>query len=67
MFICLFIFIYFPNSCADRGSHKQNSIEACWFPMARRLEKGFREGSAAQKCMFAQGFLVKVFLFYNFL
>lgn len=33
----------FPNSRADRGSNRSNSIEACWFPSGCRLEKGFRE------------------------
>ena len=33
--------------------------------MACRLQKGFCEGSAGQKCIFAQGFSVKIALFYN--
>ena len=56
----------FPNSCADRGSHGLNSIQACWFPLGCRLEKGFREGSACQKSILAAGLPLKVHHFYNF-
>ena len=37
----------FPNSCADRGSNRENSIEACCYEIACRLENGFRESFAA--------------------
>ena len=63
----LFLFsFFFPNSCADRGSNRENSIEACLSHLCRRLEKGFREGSACQKSILAAGLPFKVPLFYNF-
>ena len=57
---------FFPNSCADRGSHGLNSMQACYCPLGCRSEKGFREGSACQKSILAAGFSLKVHHFYNF-
>ena len=40
--------LMFPNSLSDRGSNRENSVEACCFALGRRLEKGFREAKNAQ-------------------
>ena len=43
---------FFPNSLSDRGSDRENRIEACYFKMGRRLEKGFREAKKHSRCRF---------------
>ena len=55
--------MFFSPTAVLRGSHGLNSIEACWFQFGCRLEKGFREGSASQKCKKPQENKAKLLFF----